>query len=184
MCIGERYIGRDLPTTFPMLLSVSCLGHAWARAANQNMRVSGFFSLLVTSVLIVPIGAYIGVDSGNLWPPLDYSISYLAGIAWFAMAFAFRKHSGGRILVWLGAVSYALYLLHPVVRELIKAVVDGPFWLIVLLNAIFVPFVAWLGHKYIENPFNAIGRRRTQSVTRPSTAETTQNRAPLTGTRT
>jgi len=159
--IAERVLNRDLPTSLPMLLSVSCLGHAWALAEGKRIANKWFFALLGASAVIVPAGAYIGNDFGRLWPPLDYSLSYLGGLVWFGIAFAFRSREGLAPLVWLGKISFSLYLIHPVVTVSLDAIMDVPFWLFVIVNLAILPAVAWLTFRFIETPFKDLGRHWT-----------------------
>jgi peptidoglycan/LPS O-acetylase OafA/YrhL len=151
LCVGERVTGRDLPTTLPLLLFTASLGHA--------LHLRRFrLPMLVAAVLLVPAGAYVGVDGSGEWPPFTYSASFLVGIALFLAFHAAR--SAARPLVFLGAISYAMYLFHPVVSEAVHEVpgLDGRLAVIVV-NVVVVLAVSWLAHRFLEAPSIRLGRR-------------------------
>jgi peptidoglycan/LPS O-acetylase OafA/YrhL len=157
--LGERVTGRDLPTTLPMLLFVAALGHALHLRDRSGARV--WLALLGAGILVVPAGAYLGVDGGGEWPPLTYSLSFLVGLAFFLTCYALRRRTVARPLVFLGAISYAVYLFHPTVIELLGRVAfgSGPVFIAVALLATVL--VAWVTHRWLEQPSINLGRRLT-----------------------
>jgi hypothetical protein len=60
--------------------------------------------------------AYLSVDGGE-WQPFTYSSSFMAGLLLFGTFYWTRHLSLPRTLVWLGGISYALYLSHPTVSS-------------------------------------------------------------------
>ncbi|HKT01489.1 MAG TPA: acyltransferase [Rugosimonospora sp.] len=160
LCGAERVLGRDLPRTLPLLLFAASLGHALHLRDSNGSR--SWLPLLAAGVVLVPAGAYLGVDPTGAWPPFTYSASFLAGVALFGTCYALRRYGFGAPLLFLGAISYAVYLFHPTVMDLVHEVpglrAGLPF---VLANLVAVVLVAWLVHRWLERPSIALGRRWT-----------------------
>src|SRR5262249_51444743 len=67
-----------------------------------------------------------------------------------------------RPLLVLGAISYAVYLFHPTLLDLLRdlpGIPRGPVFVLVTLLA--VPLVGWLVHRVLERPAIGLGRRLT-----------------------
>ena len=158
LCAGEQLTGRDFPTTLPMLLFVAALGHALHLRDARGHRA--WLGLLAAGAVAVPVGAYIGVDGGGEWPPFTYSASFLVGLALFGGFYAARRRRLGRTLVLLGAISYAVYLIHPIVMAVTHRLTwlpDG--WAVVAVNAAATTGIGWLVHRLLELPSIGLGRR-------------------------
>jgi peptidoglycan/LPS O-acetylase OafA/YrhL len=160
LCAAERVTGVDMPTTLPMLLYVASVGHALHRRDASGSRT--WVPLLAAGAVAVPAGAYVGVDGSGEWPPLTYGVSFLAGIALFAAFYAWRGRSFGRPLIVLGAISYAVYLFHPIVHDVLRGVLGVPRGIaFVAADLVAVAVVAWLVHRFLESPSIRFGRRLT-----------------------
>lgn len=64
-------------------------------------------------------------------------------------------------LVWLGQISYPLYLLHEIVIAVVRS---GSDWLDPALWIAGSVLVAWLVHRTIEQPLQRLGRRSPRSL--------------------
>ncbi len=84
---------------------------------------------------------------------LTFVVAYLV----FGGALLLRRYKFPRILVWLGAISYSLYLWHAVVLRAISATPYRPLTFSVWLAATIV--VSWLSYRYIEQPCIKLGRK-------------------------
>ncbi|MDQ6783617.1 MAG: acyltransferase [Actinomycetota bacterium] len=157
MSVVERVLRAHLPVTLPMLLFTAALGHSLQLRDADNSRVWRY--LLAAGVVIVPAGAFIGIDPRGDWPPFTYSVSFLVGLALFLGFYFARRIPAARALVWLGAISYAMYLVHPTVMAVVRTAVGPNLGLVVLGNVVLVPIIAWLIHRLIEQPSIALGRR-------------------------
>lgn len=158
LCCAELATGHDLPTTLPMLLAVSCLGHAWCRWDHRRVTTRQFVTLLTAQVTLVPLGAAVGVDS---WTPLRYSLSFVGGLAFFGAAYLLRHRRSPDTLVWLGAISFAVYLSHTLVLRLCDSLLGMPAPLTALACLLLVPATGHLLHRHVEQPFIRVARRRT-----------------------
>ncbi|GAB1641110.1 acyltransferase family protein [Krasilnikovia sp. MM14-A1259] len=113
----------------------------------------------------------------------------------FAAAYAARRRAVPRILVWLGTISYSLYLLHVLVLARVVALVPGlatrPVPVRVLVGAAFLLLAlgaAGLSHRLVERPGQALGRRLLRALDRASAPArsvpaATERAAPRTGRR-
>ncbi|WP_242910131.1 acyltransferase family protein [Actinomadura terrae] len=96
----------------------------------------------------------------------DWSIAVAAAWLTFLGGLALRHRTMPRVLVWLGLVSYSVYLLHPMVVQVIWRLTGEPAsipghqrlaWYVVLVAAVLGS--AWLAHRYVERPAQRLGRR-------------------------
>ncbi|MFK3981417.1 acyltransferase family protein [Micromonospora sp. NPDC050397] len=160
LCVGERVTGKDLPTTLPLLLYIAGVGHALNLRDNAGSRA--WMPLLAAGAVVVPAGAYVGVDGSGEWPPFTYSASFLVGLALFAAFYLGRSRGLGRPLIFLGAISYAVYLSHPIVADILHDVpgLDSRLAL-VAANLVVVVLVSWAAHRFFELPSIQLGKRLT-----------------------
>ncbi|WP_432524250.1 acyltransferase family protein [Kineococcus sp. SYSU DK006] len=171
--VVERVRGVDLPGTFALMLFCAALGHA------LHLRVSAgdgsWKPLLAASLVVVPAGALVGtgLDGGEPWSPLALSASYAGGLLLFAGCAVLGRRSVPGALLRLGAISYALYVLHPAVGALLhdRLGLEGPLALVLEIGGILV--LARLVHRFVEQPSIRLGRRLTSPVPRraPDPAE-------------
>ncbi len=102
-----------------------------------------------------------GTPRGPAW-------SLAVGAAWltFLAALALRHRAMPRALVWAGLVSYSLYLLHPLVIQVVWRLAAEPErmpgavrlgWAVVLTAGALGS--AALAHHYVERPAQRLGRR-------------------------
>ena len=108
----------------------------------------------VAAVSLVLVGAGVTVR-------LDPGVA-AAVAGTFAVAFALREQRVPPILAWLGTVSYSLYLLHLPVLVVVNRLFDQPL-VIALVFAAAAPGAAWAGHRLVELPGQALGRRLSVS---------------------
>lgn len=113
----------------------------------------------------LPIGVALAAAAGLLLPGAETHTGLIAGIpagelagAALVIAAVTSPHGwllASRPLMWLGAISYSLYLWHGMVRELIPS------------STVAIPvalLAAWLSYRHIEQPF----RRRRQAGLEPA----------------
>ncbi|MFD0534678.1 acyltransferase family protein [Actinomadura luteofluorescens] len=148
-------------------------------------------------VAIVPVlSLTAGMRTPTSWAlhanpnPLGPDWSIAVGAAWltFLGGLALRNRSMPRVLVWLGLVSYSVYLLHPLVIQAIWHAagrdtwgLSAPVraaWGVVLLATVLTS--AALAHRYVERPAQNLGRRltaRRRSPAVPAAASTAASTA-------
>jgi peptidoglycan/LPS O-acetylase OafA/YrhL len=99
----------------------------------------------------------------------DWSIAVAAAWLTFLAGLALRNRPMPRVLVWLGLISYSVYLLHPLVVQAIwhaagqdtwgLPVPVRAAWGVVLLATVLTS--AALVHRFVERPAQNLGRRLT-----------------------
>ena len=117
-----------------------------------------------------------GVWNFRLWPhvhgvverdlQVSWSMAILAAGAVFAAGWLLRRRRFPRPLVWIGLLSYSIYLLHTVLLSAAHRFLDpyrdaiGPGYQ-ALIAAVFVAVVltaAWVVHRHVELPGQRLGR--------------------------
>jgi peptidoglycan/LPS O-acetylase OafA/YrhL len=149
-----------------LLLAVMFAGTVVYRAQHGQLgRLPAALSL--TTVALSVIGAH-WTHLGN---PTTHRV-WLANVAavtlTFTIAYALRDRAVPAALTWLGQISYSLYLLHAIVLLLLTRVLPdlpahspltrlsaGLAYLTVALG------LAWLAHRMVEIPGQALGRHLT-----------------------
>jgi len=126
--------------------------------------------LLAAGVIVVPVGAYLAVDGAAQWAPFTYSASYLAGLALFGFFYLFHRQRCPATLVWLGSISYALYLFHLVVIDALDLIPELIPASKIGLAVVLVFLVSWLVHSWIEKPSIALGRKLSAGLRRDRVA--------------
>lgn len=117
-----------------------------------------------------------GLWNFRLWPHVhgaierDYQVSWtiaiLAAGAFFAAGWWLRHRPFPRVLVWIGLLSYPIYLLHTVLLSTAHRFLDpyrdamglGYQTLVAAVLIALVLTIAWLVHRYIELPGQRLGR--------------------------
>jgi peptidoglycan/LPS O-acetylase OafA/YrhL len=150
-------LDRDVPSSPFMLLFTASLGHALY--LRDQYKTRHWVGLLAAGSVVVPLFAYLrdGVDPE--WPALVYSVSFFGGLVLFGAFYLLAHRPVSRTLIWLGGISYGLYLVHPLVYRLINATTTVTPLLSIAASVLITIAVAWVLHRYVELPFVALGRR-------------------------
>lgn len=159
LCGAARATDKDLPVTLPLLLFVASLGHSLHLRDSEGSRLWVWF--VAAAVVVIPAGTYLRGDDPQ-WPPLTYSLSTLVGIGLFFAVYAARSMRTPAVLVWLGGISYALYLFHMAAMRFSNHTLELTGLAHVGVGVTASLVVSWVAHRYLELPFIAVGRRLTQ----------------------
>ncbi|MEV7967216.1 acyltransferase [Sphaerisporangium sp. NPDC088356] len=161
-------LGSRTPWLGAAILAVMFTGtvlHRWERG-----QISGLRTVAVVTVLlgIIPFFAFRYGWWG--YPRVWITTLVLAG-ATFAIGMALRNRTVPRVLVWLGVISYSVYLLHHPLLKLFVTLFGDPRERPLVTQALLaVAFVAvvlccgWLGYRLVERPMQRLGRRLARSV--------------------
>ncbi|MFI6446116.1 acyltransferase family protein [Kitasatospora sp. NPDC050543] len=98
---------------------------------------------------------------------MSWSYAYVGAWVTFALGMALRRRRFPRVLGWLGAVSYSLYLLHnPVVHAMDWLLEGHPFprtgpgkFIPTAIFVVVVLALSHLAHRLVELPAQKLGRR-------------------------
>ncbi|WP_083403594.1 hypothetical protein [Curtobacterium sp. MCBA15_001] len=92
------------------------------------------------------------------WGPFGFNLSHAVGVVLFLGFLALRARAVHPLVLWLGSISYALYLAHASVIEVVRRV-EAPaavaFPVVILASLL----VAWVLHRVVEIPSIRLGRR-------------------------
>ncbi|MFK3969125.1 acyltransferase family protein [Pseudomonas sp. NPDC087358] len=168
---------RKLPVALPLALSLMFFGSIWRQwllAEHSAQLTRNLKTLLIAFAVLLPptlIMAY-NTDMGTAEAWSRYCFTYALAIGSFLLLTR-SVRLDHPLLVWLGAVSYSLYLLHPSMLMLSEFVLSrtgaSPLIIAVLATALTLG-AAHLCFRYIEAPFIQLGKRlnnrraKTQSV--------------------
>jgi peptidoglycan/LPS O-acetylase OafA/YrhL len=115
----------------------------------------------VCAFLVVPVFG-MALNSHSAIGSMSFNLSYIGGVALFALFYALRQSTMPRVMLRLGAMSYALYLVHTAVILLLESV-ETTVLASVGIATVGSVALAWLAHIYIERPFVEVGRRLSKS---------------------
>jgi peptidoglycan/LPS O-acetylase OafA/YrhL len=158
MIAAEHILARELPISFPMLLAVSCLGHAACLVQEKLLPMRHAIVMTIIVVGSITLAGALRSDYDPLWPPRLYVLSFLGGLAFFLLAYLLRNRVDLPWAVWLGSISYALYLAHAVTGGFIRSAPQQLLWPAFFASVASAVLFAWLLHAFIEKPFIRIGR--------------------------
>lgn len=164
---AEHILGRELPISLPAMLAIACVGHAFSLW--YSARLSTRTMLLIMTIVIGTIifASFFRADVDPLWPGHLYAISTLGGLLFVAIAYALRNRLRLRWALWLGSISYSIYLVHSFFTQPLHFVED-PLgrWLVAVVGIIATILVSWLVKVVIEQPSIKLGRRFKPRVLR------------------
>jgi peptidoglycan/LPS O-acetylase OafA/YrhL len=159
LAVAARVSGHDTHPGLALFLFTASLGHALHLRDSSPSVV--WRRLFAAGLVVVPLGAYLSqgrtLAANGGWQPLAYGLSWLVGVALFCVFYALRSRDLGRALAWLGAISYSMYLTHPIVFVAAGRLLDGKV-LVTGVVAVCVPLVAWLMYHVVERPSIRMGR--------------------------
>ncbi|MBB4914048.1 acyltransferase family protein [Streptosporangium saharense] len=137
---------------------------------------TGGIAPVAAAAVLVALAPVWSIQAGWWWvqPGVWFATVGLAA-ATFAGAMALRGRRLPRPVVWLGLISYSLYLLHHPLLRLFHALVGDvtamPQAVQLSVSAAFLAVVvglSWLTYRYVELPMQRLGRRLAH---RPSSGE-------------
>jgi peptidoglycan/LPS O-acetylase OafA/YrhL len=154
---ARGHFHRDLPIAPAMGLSLMFLAGYIRHCKLENLPFPRL-ETLVYVITLVPIclvsyGSSVVADDDPFRPML----AYLVGLGLFLV---FRALSDAPpFFVFLGAISYSIYLLHEVVIKVLQtAVGEHRHVLILCLAPIAVILVSWASYRLVEKPCQQAGR--------------------------
>ncbi|MFG2983675.1 acyltransferase family protein [Streptomyces sp. NPDC048258] len=117
-----------------------------------------------------------------------WSIAYLAAWALFGIGFLLRGRRFPKVLTWLGAISFSVYLLHIPLLRTVEPLVGVPpqpsstlgriAWTAIFLGVVVA--ASYLMYRLVEMPMQRLGRRVQKAADRrwPRTAPAAPSRLP------
>jgi peptidoglycan/LPS O-acetylase OafA/YrhL len=163
MALAALLLSSRVPWLGTAVLAVMFAGtaiHRWERGTG------GLWPVAVTTALVIIAPLWtVGSDWWWVQPDVWITTIALAG-ATFAGMMALRGRRLPRAMVWLGLVSYSLYLVHhPLLKYFVEITGDlrrAPLAYQLVMAALAMAVVlgvSALAYRYIERPGQALGRR-------------------------
>jgi peptidoglycan/LPS O-acetylase OafA/YrhL len=161
-----RFTDKDFSAIAPLVLFTASVGLAIYLKDSRGSRV--WVPFTIGFVVVVPVLGWVlhGDSSAYVspWTAQIFDFSYLAGGALFLCFYLLREKVMPRVLLWLGDVSYALYLIHAVVLLALSRIgVSG--WSLVIYTTALSLALAYVIHRYLEVPLINVGRGLTKRST-------------------
>lgn len=163
LSIFRYYLEVKFPVALPLSISVMFIGSIWSNyvlATSAKDAKMYLFKLARVFIPIFILTCYFGYSKnfGFHENPLKYVLTYLAGIAsFFLFSQLFRINKG--IFVFLGQISYSLYLFHPLTwrfYEIMNVKNNVVLFVASLLTAIVI---SKLLYEYVEKKGVILGRK-------------------------
>lgn len=124
-------------------------------------------------VTVVPLTVLIQFLRSGIWNETNDAIAYLIGITLFLAGSRLWKRPSG-MMIFLGTISYSIYLMHPVVMHIVLDTVQrNPFLngahviVYVLVSSILTLIVSYFTYTFIENPLNRYGHKLAYLFRKP-----------------
>lgn len=102
-------------------------------------------------------------NAHHTWRP-EFT-TYAAALLTFGIALALRRRSFPRVLTYLGAISYSVYLAHAIVIHTVPRI--GSPVVALLVWMVVVIAVASVSYRLVEKPFHELGRAWSAKIARP-----------------
>jgi peptidoglycan/LPS O-acetylase OafA/YrhL len=105
-------LGAQFPVGILSFLALMCMGTILYRVHSGELATRTAAVVLTLGfimLLIAPLAK--GASEGNVWEYLNLTSSRLAAVLVFVMVFAVRSRTPYRFMVYMGTLSYSLYLM-------------------------------------------------------------------------
>jgi peptidoglycan/LPS O-acetylase OafA/YrhL len=129
-----------------------------------------FWCFLLTTIAEIYCN-YVLVKKDDLTEHYTFAavfLSWAGACSLFLLAYKLRHHDAPKVLVWLGTVSYSVYLLHSPLRSLVPLWPNRLFSFLAALALTLI--VSAVAYRLIEEPFMALGKKIALRSSTPRTA--------------
>ncbi|MFS2161439.1 acyltransferase family protein [Pseudomonas sp. Pseusp122] len=165
MAAARAISDSKLPVALPLALSLMFSGSIWRQwllAEHSAELARSLRHLLLGYTLLLPptliLGYNTDMGTGESWG--RYLFTYVLALSSFLLLTQ-KWRLNHPLLVWLGGISYSLYLLHPSLL-LLSQYLFGAGALAALSTLILSLGAAHLCFRYLETPFIQLGQRLNQ----------------------
>jgi Predicted acyltransferases len=161
--VAPLAIGHRAPMAGLFYVSSMFVGTVVYRYSVGHARLFDVQSLVAAIALFGLVGCYVNYVHFTDINDTDPFTFWGAAIAWsfaylfFFGAFAMRQERFPSPFLWLGRISYSLYLMHPLIVVLVVHWTRRPLAMAVVVVASLV--LADATYRFVELPFQEVGRR-------------------------
>lgn len=167
---------KKAPIAVPIGLSFIFIGYAFY-LVKADVLARKYFAIFVAAVYAMLIVAcFLGYSQNWQYDenPLKFIVTYaLAGAAFLYLSAHWRSPS--RLAIWMGSISYPLYLFHRPIRDAAATFMHNNGIGIAIFSFALTVCIASLASTYIEKPFIRFGKAFVSSRAQQSALE---NSAP------
>jgi peptidoglycan/LPS O-acetylase OafA/YrhL len=178
-------IGAEFPIPIPLSLggigplvfSFMFVGTVFYRLYQRSVSpwiAGGVWVLFLATIIHVAYSSYWGrnypVTHGTLafWPMIN---AWTAALVVFTVGYLLRRQRWPTVLIWLGAISYSMYLWHLLVMDVgrkggLPPIVYGNAKVTYLGYFVVTIAVSWVSYRYLERPAINLGHRLAARVSR------------------
>ncbi|MFC4535105.1 acyltransferase family protein [Sphaerisporangium dianthi] len=174
-------LGSRTPWLGPAILAVMFTGtviHRWERGRSAGSRAITGPRAVAAVALVLAVVPFFAFPSGAWAYPRVWITTLALVAATFAGGMALRRRTVPRVLVWLGVISYSVYLLHHPLLKLFLALFgdprERPPGVQALLAVAFLAAVLALSrltYRFVERPMQGAGRRLAKAWAAPRPRE-------------
>jgi peptidoglycan/LPS O-acetylase OafA/YrhL len=143
-------------------------------------------AVVLLAAMTGAVGSYLNVDdtiatqlasAHHTWRP--EALTYVIALAAFCGALALRTRAFPRPLIYLGTISYSVYLVHAVVIHVVPHV-NSPVLTVITWIAVVV-LVSSVTYHLVEKPAQDLGHRLARRIAPRGPAHTARDRSPVAG---
>jgi peptidoglycan/LPS O-acetylase OafA/YrhL len=156
---------RHVPFSTGFYLATMLVGTACARHVAGTLPGRRLAALLGATALVAVAGAWANYERAPGPSVVDGAfgvtpavLPWVVAYAGFLLALRWRRRRFPAVLVWLGLVSYSVYLLHPVLLPLLDDHQTHP-WLGLAVLLLGTVALAAVVQRFVEAPGQGLGRR-------------------------
>ncbi|WP_182275929.1 acyltransferase [Granulicella sp. 5B5] len=149
-------IHRTLPSGRLGLIVTAFFGTLLYRLLSEGFPAKRVYAVLPVLFVVFSVGFWLRykvyASPNNSVDTSNAIVSWVIAYALFMLVFALRARKMPRILIWIGQISYPLYLFHGVTLVILNKIFPSgwPLRLLIVLSAGLL--VSDLVHRFIEKP--------------------------------
>ena len=190
LCVVTFPLVIDRPDAFwfaMLLFATMFTGTVLYRWHSDRVPGWGAFAIVALAVVAGVVGSYVNVpdtfdpelaNAHHTWRP--EALTYVAALVAFCGALALRTRAFPRPLIFLGTISYSVYLVHAVVIHVVPRL-DNAVLTIVMWIALVIA-VSSLTYVLVEKPAQELGHRLARSIASRRSPERSRYATELTPT--
>ncbi|UXP33549.1 acyltransferase [Reichenbachiella agarivorans] len=163
------WLEMKLPIAAPLAISIMLFGTIWKRhvldrSILAKKYVRKYIVFFVPALILTCHFGY-SLDFGYNENPVKYFLTYSLGVLSFCVL-SDRVKIGGAFFVYLGRISYSLYLFHPIIWELVEGMNFKSILIEIFVSIILTIFVSHVLYELVERTFIKIGKAVVNTLSR------------------